>query len=341
MRQITLIILLLVTTVCFAQKDTTNLNKLQEQVTILSNKVDEVKRDQNNYKLEKDLLKETYSNNFDRINLVLTALLGIFAVLAFFGIRDINSIKKEYKEELEKLRKLQLEIVAKSNDFDLTKKKYDEEITRILKQNEEQNNKIKILEIKDKIASLFKEKQYGSALEFCSVALELSPDDKYLQFEKGKILGKLNRFSEAVEAYEKLLAVDSTHSDTITNITELYLFLNQPEKANALIKAHPNIFKERREINLLDFFELIMKYHNNDIAGMKEYAKGVINKQNPAMQKTHFGWDFTDALTFVFFEPENEKKNVLRTILFYLNGNYRGTDLDQGLQLNMFPPLQQ
>lgn len=341
MRHITLAIALLVTTVCFAQTDTTKLNKLQEQVTTLTNKVDEVKRDQNNYTIEKDLLKETYSNNFDRINLVLTALLGIFAVLTFFGIRDINSIKKEYKEELEKFRKLQLEIEAKSKEFDLSKKKYDEEITLILKQNEEQNKKIKILEIKDKIASLFKEKQYGSALEFCAVALEISPDDKALQFEKGKILGKLNRLGEAIEAYEKLLSVDNTHSGTIINVTELYLFLNQTEKADALIKTYPNYFKEGRELNLLDFFELIKKYHHNDIAGMKEYAKTVIDKQNPATQKKYAGWDFSDALTFSYYEPESEKKDVLRKILFYLNGNVKGTDLDKGLQLNMFPPQQQ
>lgn len=338
MRHITITITaIFITSFCSAQMDTIRLNKLQEQVTTLSNKVDEVKRDQNNYSIEKNLLKETYSNNFDRINLVLTVLLGIFAVLTFFGIRDINSIKKEYKEELEKLRNLQLDVESKSKEFDLSKKKYDEEITLILKQNEEQNKKIKILEIKDKIASLFKDKQYGSALEFCAVALELSPDDKALQFEKGKILGKLNRIGEAIEAYEKLLSVDIGHSGTIVNITELYLFLNQTEKASEFIKNHPNLFIEGRDINVLEFFELIKKYHNNDIAGMKEYAKVVIDKQNPATQKKFAGWDFSDALTFSYFEPDSEKKEVLRKILFYLNGNVKGTDLDKALQLNLFP----
>ena len=341
MRHITIIAFLFYSLESTAQIDTTKFNRLQEQVATLSNKVDEVKRDQNNYVIEKDLLKETYSNNYDRINLVLTALLGIFAVLTFFGIRDINSIKKEYKEELEKLRKLQLDIEGKSKEFDVSKKKYDEEITQILKQNEEQNKKIKILEIKDKIATLFKEKQFGSALEFCAVALELSPNDQALQFEKGKILGKLNRFGEAIEAYEKILLVDNSHSPTISNVTELYLFLNQPEKANSLIQAHPNCFIDRQDLKLLDFFDLIKKYHNNDIAGMKEYAKAVIDKQNPATQKKYSGWDFSDALTFSYYEPEGEKKDVLRTILFYLNGSVKGTDLDKALQLNLFPPQQQ
>ena len=341
MKYITITIALFVATVCSAQTDTIKLNMLQERVATLSNKVDEVKRDQNNYSIEKDLLKETYSNNFDRINLVLTALLGIFAVLTFFGIRDINSIKKEYKEELEKLRNLQLDIEAKSREFDLSKKKYDEEITLILKQNEEQNKKIKILEIKDKIASLFKEKQYGSALEFCAVALELSPDDKALLYEKGKILGKLNRTGEAIEAYEKLISLDSNHFGAIVNLTELYLFLNQAEKANEFIKTHPNLFTAGRDVNVLEFFELIKKYHSNDIVGMKEYAKVIIDKQNPATQKKFVGWDFYDAIAFSYFEPDSEKKEVFRKILFYLNGNVKGTDLDIALQLNLFPIKQQ
>lgn len=323
--------------ICFAQIDTVRLNRLQEQVNSLSNKLEEVKRDQNNYSIEKDLLKETYSNNFDRINLLITAILGIFGVLTFFGIRDINSIKREYKEELEKLRKLQTEIESKSREFDLNKKKYDEEITEILKQNEEQNKKIKILEIKDKISTLFKEKQYGSALEFCAVALELSPNDQLLQFEKGKILGKLNRFGEAIEAYEKVLGSDNSHTPTIINITELYLFKNQIEKANSLIQAHPNSFVDRQELNLINFFELIKKYHKDDIPEMKEYAKEIIDKQNPDTQKQFKGWDFSDAFTFSYYEPDSDKKKVLRAILFYLNGQIKGSDLDRVLELKLFP----
>lgn len=326
--------------VSFSQLDSSKFVKFQEQLSSLSEKVDEVKRDQNNYSIEKDLLKETYSNNFDRINLLITAILGIFAVLTFFGIRDINSIKKEYKEELEKLRHLQTEIASKSREFDLSKQKYDDEITEILKQNEEQNKKIKILEIKDKIANLFKEKQFGSALEFCAVAIELSPDDHMLQFEKGKILQKLNRYGEAIEAYEKVLSTDKSHSPAIANLAELYLFENQPEKADVLIQSHPNAFA-KQDFNLLEFFGLIKKYHNNDIEGMKEYASKIIDKQNPDTQKKFRGWDFSDGLTFIYFKEESDKKKVFRTILLYMYGNIKGTDLDNLLDLKLFPAPEQ
>ena len=62
-----------------------------------------LKRQENNeqnYKLEKDLLKETYSNNYERINIVITIILGVIGILGYLGIRDISSIKKEYEKEL-------------------------------------------------------------------------------------------------------------------------------------------------------------------------------------------------------------------------------------------------
>ena len=94
----------------YSQEDSLKIFKIQEEVKILSNKVEETRRDQLNYSLEKDLLKETYSNNYDRLNFTITGIFGVFAVLTFFGIRDLNSIKKEYKEELDKLTNLKVEI---------------------------------------------------------------------------------------------------------------------------------------------------------------------------------------------------------------------------------------
>ena len=75
---------------------------------------------------------------------------------------------------------------------------------------------------------------------------------------------------------------------------------------------------------------------------MKNYAKSIIDTQNPDTQKQFKGWDFTDAMTFVYYEEETEKRNVLGRILAYLNGRLKGTDLDKALTLNLFPqPPQQ
>jgi len=51
-------------------KDTTSI-----EVQKLKDSVSEIRRDQLNYKIEKDLLKETFSSNYQTINIVLAIIL--------------------------------------------------------------------------------------------------------------------------------------------------------------------------------------------------------------------------------------------------------------------------
>src|SRR5437764_14025284 len=64
----------------------------QEQLRRLADAVTEVRRDQLNYQIERDLLKETYGSNLQTINLVLTIVLGAFAVIGYLGVRSIGTL---------------------------------------------------------------------------------------------------------------------------------------------------------------------------------------------------------------------------------------------------------
>ena len=57
---------------------------------MLEDQFKEIRRDELNYQIEKDLLKETYSSNLQTLNLVLTIVLGLFSIIGFLGIRDIH-----------------------------------------------------------------------------------------------------------------------------------------------------------------------------------------------------------------------------------------------------------
>ena len=74
--------------------------EIERELYDLENKVKIIDTNQLNYKIEKDLLKETYSNNYEQINLIITIVLGIIALLGFLGLRDISSIKKNFNSEL-------------------------------------------------------------------------------------------------------------------------------------------------------------------------------------------------------------------------------------------------
>jgi len=53
-----------------------NFNYLEKQIQ-------EIRRDQLNYKIEKDILKEVYSSNIATINLVITLILAVFGIIGF------------------------------------------------------------------------------------------------------------------------------------------------------------------------------------------------------------------------------------------------------------------
>lgn len=122
-----------------------NLETIKRSQSNLESNLKSVEKNQLNYKIEKDLLKETYSNNFERVNTVITIILGIVGLFGFFGIRDIGSIKKQYLTELEKLKTLQNDFTLKAAEFENEKVKFDSEINKIVLENQQQNSKIKLL----------------------------------------------------------------------------------------------------------------------------------------------------------------------------------------------------
>ena len=64
----------------------------QRELNRLNDALAEVRRDQLNYKIERDLLKNAYTSSFQTINLVLTMILGAFAVLGYLGLRGLGTL---------------------------------------------------------------------------------------------------------------------------------------------------------------------------------------------------------------------------------------------------------
>ncbi|HVB66059.1 MAG TPA: hypothetical protein VND01_00015 [Candidatus Acidoferrales bacterium] len=89
-----------------AQPNDANKTNIQVQLNELRNNVALVKRDELNYKLDRDLLKETYGSDIQQINIFITFILALFGVIGFFGLRDISNIKDQYRNELEVLQRL-------------------------------------------------------------------------------------------------------------------------------------------------------------------------------------------------------------------------------------------
>lgn len=312
--------------------DTSAIKDLEAKVEMLDNQLKEVRRDELNYQIEKNLLKETYSNNYERINIVITIVLALIGLLGYLGIKDVTSIKKEYASELSRLRGLQTDLEAKVKEFGETKIKYDKEITEIINQNEEQNKKIKLIELKEKIRNLFKEKQYGTALEFCLAALDLAPEDLALLMLKARIYTRARNYNDSIKVYLRILEIDPKYQLAISDLAEAYLFNNQDADSDALVENHKQAFADKASGRVMELFKLLKLYNQKSTKELlAETKKGIDASDLDAKKKRMEGWDLTDAITFIYFENQTNDRFVLINYLSYLDGQLNGKELNERL----------
>jgi hypothetical protein len=320
-----------ITTGSFA--DSTSIN---HRIDFIERNVKQIDANQLNYRIEKDLLKETYSNNYEKISLVITILLGVMGVLGYLGLKDISSIKKEYEKELNNLKQIQSQFNTKSQEFDLEKKKFDEELKSIIKENEEQSRKIKFIELKDKVRTLLKDNQLTPALEFANAALLITNNDLELLNQKGRILCRLNQMTEAVDVFNNARKADASDNSTILNAAECFYFAKDIEGASKLISEHKGLFESKDNGRLLDLFNIIELYYKSNKDLLLQIAKDYISIENLKLTgKKISGWDLTEALYFIHHQPESELKNIIQNILWYWNGQITGENLLTALKIQI------
>jgi len=307
--------------------DSISIKNLEFKFSQIDDQLKEVRRDELNYRIEKDLLKETYQNNYERISLFITLILGIIGVLGYLGLKDINSIKKEYLTELRNLKQLQSDMTLKFEDFQTSKLKYDTELRDILKTNEEQNKKIKVIELKDKIESIFKEERYGAALEFCLAALDLAPDDIPLLYKKAMVFTRLKNYKESITTYLRILEIDKNNPTAIYNLAEVYLFANEKKEHNDLLSNHSTIIAQKLDGKLLEIFSIITNYQDKDIVKLQKIALANIDISDLQTKKTRIeGWVFKDTLIYFTGLPASPEKIIAQNLIWYLDGQLTAED---------------
>lgn len=305
--------------------DSLEIVRINKEIEKLEIEIKSLKSNEANYKIEKDILKETYETNYESISKFITIILGIFGVLGYFGIRDINSIKKEYQNELNSLKELKNKFEIKSKEFDEEKVKFDSELKSILKENEEQNKKIKFIELKEKVSTLLKDDNLTSALEFASVALEINPEDSNLLNDKGRILCRLNEVTKAIPEFRKALAIDPTNEALIVNLVECLYFANEIAEAKEIIDKNKSLFKSKANGQLLILLDLFELYHNENKDELIEKVKNlVVNTDMESQAERMKGWDLKDAFYFVAKQPKSDLKHILINAIGFLYGKQSG-----------------
>lgn len=229
------------------------------------------------------------------------------------------------------MKDIKSEFELKLKDLAASQEKVKEQISTIDSLNEEQNKKIKILEIKEKVGSLFTQRNYQRTLDYVAIGLELSPDDIELVSFRASSLIQLRNYPEAIEAHKQGVKIDPTNALIIKNLAELYLLDGHIDKYNDLVNDKREYFKTEQDV-LITYLEALKLFKQKMFPEMKKFIADFVEKDDVTTTKNHIGqWDFTD-LNYSFKSIENSVEKILfLNFTNYLSGSLSGTEFNAKL----------
>jgi tetratricopeptide (TPR) repeat protein len=304
-----------------SSKDSLN-NRWQENYSIelLQNDMKELRRDQLNHIIEKDLLEKTYSSNYNTIQLIISLILGIFAILGYLGFRGITSLKREYDSELDILKQLKSEFEVKLKELSVSQEKLKVQISSIDSLNEEQNKKIKTLEIKEKLNSLLSKNNFQRILDYVAIGLDLSPNDiEFLSFRAFALL-KLRNYTDAIEAHKNALAIEPNSSGMILNLAELFLIVGQIDSYSDLVKNNGTHLK-MHSTGLFTYLEAYKNFKLGDKENLTKTIGDFIKRDESSINRNLVeSWDFNEFYDSIKNIEDSREKTLLINFTNYLKG---------------------
>lgn len=290
----------------------------------VENGIKEVRRDQLNYSIEKDILKETYASNLQTINSVITLILGTFSILAFFGIRSIGSIRQEFQKELQQLRDVREESERRLREIESQQSKAKERLDQIADANVKQDARLKVLELIESVSSTINLGNYPHALEYIKIGLEMDSKNVQLHRFKEHCLLKLGRFAEAMEVQEELLRLDASDSSAASNLCEMSLLLGNEDRYKELSGKFSDVISKREHLGW--FFESLRLYMSQEDDALLEHIKK-LRKLLPADKKKYLSWGFDECRRYIGENCEREIAALLFRAYSALGGQISSNDI--------------
>lgn len=333
MRQISLILLFIILigaafNICNASENNEKqspkvnqlIDKLQSDLQLVKEALQEVRRDQLNYCIAKDLLKDTYSSNIQTINIVIAIILGVFTIIGFLGIKSISAIRKEFQEELGELRRLREKYKEKFIEIETERDRTKDKFEELQNTYEEQDRRLRILEIQEKVASLLDNKNYPRALEYLSVGLEKGPHDVILLKQKMDCLIGLSRYTEAIQCGKVVLEIEPDSLVAIVNLAELYLTTGDISESETLIEKYKKDIIEKHSNFIIWYFDLIKLYIKKDLDAIKQHIDDEIIQTSEGNAKRIEAWNFIDVRKAFEKDEATPLKTLFLKSIDFLDG---------------------
>lgn len=291
---------------------------LVAKMGVLKQQLQEVRRDQLNYQIERDLLKETYSSNLQTVNVVITIVLGTFTILGFLGVRSIGLTRQEFRDELDQLREIRTRSEVRLAEIEAQQKLAQNQLDDVSKLNIEQEQRLKLLEIQEQASSSVSQSQYQRALDYISVGLELDPDDITLLQLKWNSLVRLKRFDEVRVVLEKLIEIDPLNDGAAKDLCEMYLLLGLRQEYSALSSTYSSAIQALP--HLAWFFQAVILYQDSEELPLRDHIKLLAESLSPE-KKSYSTWSYDEIRSTIESDEATPSKKLLLRTFEVLDGS--------------------
>jgi len=295
------------------------ISELKRDIKSSENDVDLIRRDQLNYSIEKNLLKEAYSSNIQTIQIIISIALGVFTILGYLGLKNINQLRDSYTKELEELKKVKSDF---EKQLQTLKEKYEEFQNKVDRINETQDHRLKLLELIEKVNEIIKTGQWRWALEHIAIGLEIDPQNLSLIAQQGECQGKLGELKKAIATWKKIIESSNADKSTViravVNILEYLALENNKGEFDSLISKYQNDVDQYRDGAVNAYLRSLIALVGNDltsaIAELESFAS-----RFTGIQKTYIeDWSFYEVWNVALKWEEGHKKElILKTINFF------------------------
>jgi tetratricopeptide (TPR) repeat protein len=323
--------LLFFATFSFGQNDSLRIVETNYKLDQLEEQLQQVKTNQLNYKIEKDLLKETYSNNYSRIQTIITIVLGLLTVLGFLGINSITKTKKEYENELKEFKDLKAQL---EKDYDKLKEKqesFDKQIIEINSLNQEQDKRLKVLDVKEKANGFISRGNYLQALEYITIGLELEPKDNTLRHLKALAYFRMSEYEEAIKINQSVLEDDPKNSSSLLDLAELLLITKRDDEFVTLRESYKTELVLNYDNPKSVYLEALHLYNANKPKEIKKITTKLIESLEENERKRFTNWEFED-IRRTFKDVSEERTKCLNYLINFLNGSWNKLSYQKQLE---------
>lgn len=305
---------------------------LKRDTSALKDSVELLRRDQLNYKVEKDLLKDAFSSNLQTINLVITIVLGVFAILGYLGFKGILSIKSEYATELENLRKLKSSLEEEIKAVRLAQNAVRDELGKMEKVNEDQEKRLKVLEIKEKVSQLMEAKKYGMALEYANAGLGIDPKNTGLLYSKGLCHFRLVQFEQGVAVYKELLEIEPTNVPAISNLAEALIIVEKIDEFDQFCATHKEILEKGYNGVMPVYLSVLRGLATNNIDAVKAALSPFVQNCPDGAAPRLGTWAFSEMRWYIRKLPSNPMKEFMNKVIDFFEGKLTTQEIKTRLQ---------